>query len=318
MSAPQPFFSVIMPVYNRAALLRRGIESVLAQTCQDFEIVIVDDGSSDDPQAAIAGFGDPRIRFLVQENGGGGKARNTAIDAARGRFIAPLDSDDVFLPGHLQTMREVLEGTTGMVGYARIVVDRGAGRTLLKPPRAIRPHEHMASYLFCDRGFVPTITIAVEREMAKRIRYSENLRPAEDSDFAIRLYLAGCRFVMVEQPGAVWSDIADPKRTSATRKHRAFGEWLKAMEPSIPRHAYLGARGWPYAKLIARQDRKKALRFYLTALCHGCYRPGLAIIIFLQIFLADRAYRSLADTAIGWLHAGLRDTPTGKRRLENT
>ena len=183
MANSAPFFSVIIPVYNRAAALASAIESVRAQTCQDFEIVVVDDGSTDDPRAVVERIADPRIRFIRQENQGGGVARNTAIDHARGRFIAPLDSDDVFLPEHLARMKMLLDGTTNLVGYARMRVDRGEGRVFLKPPRAILPDEDMASYLLCDRGFVPTITIAVEREMARRIRYHENLRAAEDTDF---------------------------------------------------------------------------------------------------------------------------------------
>src|SRR5581483_10971011 len=104
-----PFFSVIIPVYNRAGALGAAIESVLAQSCQDFEIVVVDDGSKDDPRSVIDSFRDFRIRYIRQENQGGGVARNTAIDAARGAYIAPLDSDDVFLPHHLQTMRDLLQ-----------------------------------------------------------------------------------------------------------------------------------------------------------------------------------------------------------------
>src|ERR1700744_5343730 len=136
-----PFFTVIIPVYNRANVLGDAIRSVLGQTCQDFEIVIVDDGSRDDPGAVVATFQDPRLRFVRQENQGGGTARNTAIDAARGRFIAPLDSDDVCRPHHLETMKALLDHTANTAGYARIVVDRGEGRTFLKPPRAIRPVE---------------------------------------------------------------------------------------------------------------------------------------------------------------------------------
>ena len=97
MLAAAPHFSVIIPVYNRASVLGAAIRSVLAQSCQDFEIVVVDDGSQDDPASIVRAFGDPRIRFIAQENQGGGAARNTAIDAAHGRFIAPLDSDDIFL-----------------------------------------------------------------------------------------------------------------------------------------------------------------------------------------------------------------------------
>src|SRR5258708_7735515 len=81
-----PFFSVIIPVYNRAGPLRRAIESVLAQGCQDFEIAVMDDGSGDDPRSVVDFFHAPRIRFVPQPKGEGGKARNTAIDQAHGRF----------------------------------------------------------------------------------------------------------------------------------------------------------------------------------------------------------------------------------------
>lgn len=302
----QPFFSVVIPVYNRAEALRHAIASVQAQTCQDFEIVVVDDGSRDDPAAAVAAIDDPRVRLFRQENAGGAAARNRAIDEAKGRFVALLDSDDVFLPHHLATMKALLDGTTNTVGYARIRVDRGEGRVFLKPPRALRRDEHMADYLLCDRGFVPTITTVVEAQTARRVRYSK-LRPAEDMDFAVRLFNAGCRFVMAEQPGAVWRDIADPGRTSATRSSADLGRWLETMRPQIPARAYHGGRGWAFAKLVRHVNRAQALQLYVTALCHGCYNPRMAAIVLLQILLGDRRYRRFADFAIARLGVGLRE-----------
>jgi glycosyltransferase involved in cell wall biosynthesis len=301
-----PFFSVVIPVYNRADVLGDAIRSVLAQTEQDFEIVVVDDGSRDDPARVAASFADARLRFVRQENKGGGAARNAGIDLAQGRFVAFLDSDDVYLPEHLATMRRLLEGTERTVGYARIVVDRGDGRSFLKPPRAIRPDEHMATYLLCERGFVPTITVAVARETARRVRYHENLRTAEDTDFAIRLFLDGQRFVMAEAPGAVWKDMPDPHRTSAGRKGGRLIPWLEELRPRIPSRAYHGCRGWAIAKYVVRQDRPAALGLWAGAVARGCYRPGLAGIVFLQIFLSDRAYRKVADGAVQWLKAGFR------------
>jgi glycosyltransferase involved in cell wall biosynthesis len=301
-----PHFSIILPVYNRAAPLAAAIRSVLNQTFQDFEIVVVDDGSGDNPGAVVQAFADPRIRFLRQENRGGGSARNAAIDTARGNYIAPLDSDDVFLPHHLQTMKDLLQDAPNAVGYARILVDRGEDRVIVKPPRALRDGENMGEYLLCDRGFVPTITLVVERELAKKVRYDSNLRIAEDADFAIRLQLAGCAFKMAPQAGAVWKDQHDPSRTSAGGRAMRFGAWLDRMEPALTRKAWRGARGWAYAKMVARDGRKRAaLRLYLSAVLHGCYRPRLAAIIFLQIFLSAPAYRALADGAIAWLKMGV-------------
>jgi glycosyltransferase involved in cell wall biosynthesis len=293
-----PFFSVIIPVYNRAEALRRAIESVLVQSCQDFEIVVVDDGSKDDPRSVADSFRDPRIRFVSQPNGGGGKARNTAIDNSRGRFVAPLDCDDTFLPHHLTSMKTLLEHTTDMVGYARIKADRGGGRVFLKPPRALRRGEDMAAYLLCDRGFVPTITVVAPRDAAARIRYDEDLWPAEDTDFAIRLFLDGYRFHMLEEPGAVWQDGYDPARISAGTGDRELGVWLERMRPRMTARAYHGARGWAYAKLVAPHRPLTALGLYLNAVLRGCYRPSLASVIFLQMVLSRSSYRWLADRVI--------------------
>ena len=311
-----PFFSVIIPVYNRAPALKGAIESVRAQSCQDFEIVVVDDGSKDDPRAVTDSFNDPRIRFFRQDNKGGGAARNTALDMAQGRFIAPLDSDDIFLPEHLARMKALLDGTTNLVGYARMRVDRGEGRVFLKPPRAIRTDEEMASYLLCDRGFVPTITIAVERDMARAIRYHEKLRAAEDTDFAIRLSLAGCRFAMIEQAGAVWKDLADPDRASAGKGRDDLGAWLEQIKPRVSARAYHGGRGWAYAKLVAQDYPLRAAGLYLNAVLRGCYRPSLAAVVLLQIFLGRSGYRRLADQAISWLRIGLRERDKTASRLE--
>jgi glycosyltransferase involved in cell wall biosynthesis len=302
-----PFFSVIVPVYNRAAALQTAIASVLAQSEQDFEIVVVDDGSTDRPEETVSSFADPRIVLVRQENRGGGAARNAGIDRASGRFVAFLDSDDAFLPHHLGALRKLLEGTAGVAGYARLKVDRGGGRIILKPPRAIRAGEDMAVYLMCERGFVPTITLAVEREQAKRVRYRENLPPAEDTDFAIRLAICGVTFRMLPEPGAVWRDVADVGRLSADLRGEAVRVWLEELRPRISARAYYGALGWSYAKCLAAEGKRgQALGLCLSAIARGCYPAGLAGIVALQVLLSGGAYRRLADAAIRWLGAGLR------------
>jgi len=298
MSAP--FFSVVIPVHNRARVLGNALTSVLAQTCQDFEIVVVDDGSADNPTKIIEAVGDSRIRILRQDNRGAGAARNAGIDAARGQFIAFLDSDDVFLPHHLKTMKHLLDGTSSTAAFARILVDRGEGRVFTKPPRGPRTGEHMANYLLCDRGFVPTISLVIDTATARRVRYDETLSFGDDKDFALRLYLSGCKFVMADEPGAIWRDVYDPSRVSAWREGAGLIEWLERMRPKIPTRAYYGCRGWSIAKAIADNDAITALGMYLNAVWHGCFGPKLAVIIFLQIFLPDRVYRQIADTAIAW------------------
>jgi glycosyltransferase involved in cell wall biosynthesis len=95
--APAPLVSVVIPTYNYARFVSEAVDSVLAQTYPSLEVVVVDDGSTDDTREVLARYGD-RIRYIYQPNAGLPAARNTGIKAARGEFIGLLDSDDVFHP----------------------------------------------------------------------------------------------------------------------------------------------------------------------------------------------------------------------------
>ena len=100
MSSQTPAVSVILPTYNRARLLPRAIASVLGQSFTDFELLVVDDGSSDDTERVVRGFDDPRVIFMPAErNLGDAGARNRGIERARGEWLAFQDSDDEWLPG---------------------------------------------------------------------------------------------------------------------------------------------------------------------------------------------------------------------------
>lgn len=104
-----PLFSVVLPTYNRANWLKRSIQSVLEQTFEDFELIIVDDGSTDNTRDVISGFADSRILYHYQENKERSAARNAGIKLASGDYVCFLDSDDVYLPWHLETLKKALE-----------------------------------------------------------------------------------------------------------------------------------------------------------------------------------------------------------------
>ena len=91
--------SVIIPLYNKEPIIERSLQSVLSQDYDDFEVVVVNDGSTDRSADIVRSINDPRIRLIEQENGGPSKARNTGTKNARGEWILFLDADDELLPG---------------------------------------------------------------------------------------------------------------------------------------------------------------------------------------------------------------------------
>jgi len=119
-----PRVSVIIPSFNRAHCIAGSVESVLAQSFQDLEVIVVDDGSTDDTQEILARFGD-RIRVIRQDNAGVSAARNAGIRAARANWIAFQDSDDTWRPDKLQTQIDCLETHKGQVCFTRSVTDSG-------------------------------------------------------------------------------------------------------------------------------------------------------------------------------------------------
>ncbi|KKG83994.1 glycosyltransferase family 2 protein [Methanosarcina mazei] len=102
-----PLVSVVIPLYNKEPHIKRAIDSVLAQKIQDFEIIVIDDGSTDKSAEVVKNFTDPRIRLIQQENAGVSAARNRGIKEAKADLIAFLDADDEWLPGFLEIVLEL-------------------------------------------------------------------------------------------------------------------------------------------------------------------------------------------------------------------
>jgi glycosyltransferase involved in cell wall biosynthesis len=132
-----PFFSIILPTYNRARVLDRAIESVREQTVSSWELLVVDDGSTDHTEAVVAAYDDRRVRYICHEdNRHVAAARNTGIAHAHGTYICFLDSDDRYLPNHLAVLREEIERapTPQALFYTLAIIDSASTTEKQAPP----------------------------------------------------------------------------------------------------------------------------------------------------------------------------------------
>ncbi|EZP71426.1 Glycosyl transferase [Sphingomonas paucimobilis] len=297
MTNAAPFFSVVIPLYNRAAIVGDTIRSVQAQDWQDFEIVVVDDGSHDNPAPVIEAFGDPRVRYIRQDNAGGGAARNRGIAQARGRYIAFLDSDDLFLPGKLSTMARALQddddGTT--VLYSRMKVDRGVDRYWIRPERGIRDGEDVGEYLFCANQFMQTSTMVVPTDLAQRVLFDPALKKGQDLDFCVRLQAAGARFRMIDRPLTVWLDASEAGRTSYVRGYETSLDWLNRCGHMLTGRARRGYRATVLAYHMAPIRPALALRDLIIGMLAGGVPPRVVARQVLRSYLPKPLYRSLVN-----------------------
>lgn len=196
-----PTVSVIIPTYNRADMVSDAIESVIAQSCADWELIVVDDGSTDNTPQVVGAFNDTRIKYLYQPNKGLPGARNTGIRASSGACVAFLDSDDLFLPGKLQQQAAFLAAhpDVGLVAGGHIEVDR-----TLRPLRKVEPW-HGQPELGVEQWLLgcPFITcsVLVRRSWLDMVGlFDEDMRYVEDWDLWLRLAAAGCPMAWLREP----------------------------------------------------------------------------------------------------------------------
>ena len=184
-----PKVSVVIPTHNRAELLRSAITSVLNQTFQDFEIVIVDDTSQDHTPHVVNSFGDGRIKYLRHNyNKGEGAARNTGVKNAQGEFIAFLDDDDEWLPEKLELQVTLLESslpTVGCVytGYSKI--EKVSGKLLCQKVLSVRGNilDHLVT-----ENWLSSSTMLLRKEcFVKAGLFDERLTFGADYDLWLRI-----------------------------------------------------------------------------------------------------------------------------------
>lgn len=205
-----PKISVIIPTYNRALLLKKAIESVLNQTVQDYEIIVIDDGSTDDTREIVNSFSSPKIKYLYQKNSGRSHARNQGLKIAKGRYIAYLDSDDMFLPDKLERQISILDENKdfGMVYTSARVFDENGIELFNQDKFGNKRLYYEATdtgWIYNKIAFYIPLTIIlpsviVRSEIQKKVGYFDvNLHRFEDTDMWRRISKE-CKIYAMSEP----------------------------------------------------------------------------------------------------------------------
>lgn len=261
-------FSVIIPLYNKERFVARCIHSVLTQTRQDFEIVVVDDGSTDRGAEVVRAMKDSRIRLIRKANGGASSARNRGALEASFDLLAFLDADDEYLPRHLEVVEELAvrypqAGAYGTAcwflkanGWVRYVANRRAlnGR-----------HEGMVTNFFCGGHILWCCSGVVRKDVFYRLGgFDPQLKNGQDQDLWFRV-AAVSSFAYTNDAQVIWR-LGVPGSLSQAgsqsfRANRVLANYDRLLESYLPADRQRGVREYVNRALIAAMSVSTAKGF---------------------------------------------------------
>lgn len=290
MITPNPFISVIIPAYNRAHTLQRAIDSVLSQTYQCFELIVVDDCSQDDTPLLLNRIKDPRLNSIRHAiNSGAAAARNTGIKAATGKYIAFLDSDDEWLPQKLEEQiqfHKTIPETEGASATDQILKDISGNETEIRlqdkegtlENLLIHDQLGLGSTFFADRSLVEK-TGGIDISL---LRY-------EEWDWAIKLLKFTPQIYILHKPLAIIYKEGEPQGKIVEKSTEIFLNNrladFRQIKPAIVRQAKASKWldvSWAYLK---EKNYKKGFYFFLKGFIYYPFQhPGFFLLFFDALF----------------------------------
>jgi glycosyltransferase involved in cell wall biosynthesis len=262
-----PRVSVIIPTYNRSVYVRQAVGSVFNQTLRNFEILVIDDGSTDDTAQMIKSMADPRLRYLPQANAGRSVARNRGMEVAQGEYIAFLDDDDLYLPHKLEVQVAFLEdhGEVDLVASGTQIVDENEGVIKASRPWLDQPLLTLETCLSACP--LHTCSVLFRRAVLTRLDhwFDPAMALAEDTDFFVRLLLIGCRMAWLPEIVSAYRQHSDNSQQDGAKYAASYEYLLNKVfaRPDLP------------ASIQSEHDRLYA-HCYLYNACR-CYDAGQVI-----------------------------------------
>ncbi|MCY2932062.1 MAG: glycosyltransferase family 2 protein [Planctomycetota bacterium] len=292
--------SIILPTYNCCGLLREAVACVLDQDLRDWELLVVDDGSTDATRQTVESLGDERIRYCRQEHRGVYVARNAGLDLAGGRYVAWLDSDDLWPREFLRVMADALEaaGDCG-VAYCPMVNLYPDGRRR-EPARYLKSPSGRVTRAFFQRSRLFLPCMVMRREALGEMRFDESLLTLGDLDLGLRLT---CRMKFLFVPGV---RLTRRVRRGSLSQHVSC-EQLDINKVRVLERFYRhlgGAEHVPHAlamRVLAKAWRDAAAEFYR----YGAWSAAA------RLYARAMARGGLSPSAwLGWAKARLKGAAT--------
>ena len=180
--------SVVIPLYNKEASIAQSLSSVLSQSYDDFEVVIVDDGSTDGSVSIVESIKDPRIRLIRQENGGPSKARNTGVKNAKGQWILFIDADDEMLPGALDYFAHIIKEHTNIDMFlGEVTINNGKSERLAGEYKEGLVGNPFKTHVF-GRLYQCSGSTVYRKSIVEKFPFDERVRRYEDLQRLFKLY----------------------------------------------------------------------------------------------------------------------------------
>ena len=294
---PPPKVSIVMPAHDAEPFIGEAINSVLAQTYQSWELIIVNDGSQDNTKQIIESFQDSRIICIDQENAGRPNARNTALKHVRGEYVTFLDADDFYESNNLELQVKFLQENKyagAVVGSAKRVAENGrAIKTNIRPDGQPIPTK---SFLIGNPAHLQS-TMFRRQWVNPSVLFNPEARAGEDWEFNIQRALAGCTFV--KQSAVICS-----YRCTERAKHKTTEPYAEAMVAVIDR-IFDSMSSQPVYKEMEDLARyhvnlRMATRFFSTEQYELGQKYFLKALKYTDRF-DDNFYESVSNNLVGWL-----------------
>ena len=286
-------FSIVIPTYNRAAFLPKAIESVLAQTYADWELIIVDDGSNDNTREVVAQYKDERITYIYQQNAERSAARNNGIAHATGDYVCFLDSDNVMLPNRLQLLSETIAKTACYftdIEYRNEV----KGTSVIKAGRKY-PFPMDVNMLIQDIIATPQLCCATE--ILRKHQFNPALSIGEDMELLFRIT---AEYPLVYVPNQTTVVEVEHEGRSVT-----FANKSVASENELNTLKLMFTKSHPASMVSARQKRARLATAYFNAsknyLIEGQWKGFVYLLKSIFTDLCSEQFKYKVNVALSFL-----------------